>query len=182
MDKIVAWPPLGRRTSGSVEKPGEARRSSESIPGSRPSRQDSDGSYARSTPTGCGSKHCLFSRRYLIARCTRDGNGSQRCPRHCHGTPPHSLRSGKHARASRLCSYRVVRRNRGSADRVGLRRGLGSSYHQDDLSRERSGCFQAVRCRGPVRTTETAMAITCPFPGPNRQRPAGLRRDSWGIG
>lgn len=51
-----------------------------------------------------------------------------------------------------------------TADRVDLRRGLGSSYHQDDLSRERSGCFQAVRCRGPVRTTETAMAITCPFP------------------
>src|SRR5947209_9282729 len=51
-----------------------------------------------------------------------------------------------------------------TADRVDLRRGLGSSYHQDDLSRERSGCFQAVRCRGLVRTTETAMAITCPFP------------------
>ena len=29
MDKIVAWPPLGRRTSGSVENPGEARRSPE---------------------------------------------------------------------------------------------------------------------------------------------------------
>jgi hypothetical protein len=28
MDKIVAWPPLGRRTSGSVEKPGEAARAS----------------------------------------------------------------------------------------------------------------------------------------------------------
>jgi hypothetical protein len=92
--------------------------------------------------------------------------------RHSHGPPPHPLRPGTHAGASRLPGCRVVRRHSRSTDRVDLHRGTCGRHHNGKLNAHRA---RQDGTGHPASTTRWVISLA----SPTEQVGDALRRHPW---